>query len=203
MARDENLPFQLGSTFWGGVAADIDSTANAHLEGKKYVVEDDDISTGELTVQGTRSGKSRTVMIVRNMNATALEPREIAKMKVDGSTHASFVGQVDGLVASAADRGFPVDEYLPAGMWKQYDLGYVVVEGLAQVKTDSAGDTNIPAGAVVVPGAGTDGRIVQQDTTATGADLFNQIQNAIGRLTTTVNATSTTVTVDVGAHLRA
>ena len=77
-----------------------------------------------------------------------------------------------------------------------------MIDGLAQVSTDSAGTTTVAIGGVVVPGATTAGRVVAQDTTQTGANLFNQIQNAIGRAATAVAAASTTLTVDVGATHR-
>lgn len=202
MARDENLPFPLGTTYFGAIAADIDSTVASHMEGKEYLVEDDDLSNGTIGSTSTRSGRLRRVRIVRNMNATKLNAKEIAKLKLNGSTKDVMSGQVDGLCASYSDKGYPVDEYLGSSGCPQYDLCYVVVDGYAKCVTDSAGDTNFGIGDVLVPGAGTAGRVIQLDGTVTGANLFACVFNAIGRATEAVNGTGTNVVVDVGAHRR-
>jgi len=202
MSRDETLPFPVGSTFYGADTTVINQTENSHLEGKEYLVEDEDLSNGTIGSTSSRSGRLRRLRIVRNMNATTLNAKEIAKLKINGSTKNVMSGQVDGLCASYSDKGYPVDEYLGSSGCPQYDLCYVVVDGYAKCKTDSAGDTNFGIGDVLVPGAGTAGRVIQLDGTVTGANLFACVFNAIGRATEAVNATSTDVVVDVGAHRR-
>lgn len=202
MARDENMPFQLGTTYFGGDATAIDVTVATNLEGQEYWVEDDDYTAGTVGSMGSRSGRKRKVRIVRNMNATTALAKEMHKLQTGGSATHALNGRIDGKTTSAATKGYPVDEFLGSAGCVQYDLCYVVVDGLAVVKTDTAGDTNISLGAVVVAGATTAGRVVDQDTTATGSDLFNQIQNAIGRAAVAVNGTSTEFTVDVGATHR-
>lgn len=202
MARDENMPFPLGQTYFGGDTTVIDPVVGASLEGQEYVIEDDNLSNGTIGANVNRSGRRRKVRIVRNLNAAALLGGQIAKFSLAGTLVGDIVGKVNGLVATAADKGAPVDEFLGVNGCLQNDLCYVVIDGLAQVKTDSAGTTTVAIGGVVVPGATTAGSVVAQDTTQTGANLFNQIQNAIGRAATAVAAASTTLTVDVGATHR-
>ena len=60
----------------------------------------------------------------------------------------------------------------------------------------------IAIGDVIIPGATTNGKALELDTTATGATLFNQVFNAIGRAAEAVTTNSTDFLVDVGAHRR-
>jgi len=200
MARDENLPFEIGSTYFGG--ENIDQNEGQHLEGMEFWVEDDDASVGTIGAQPARSGRKRRLRIVRNMNATALQACQIARLKDDGTSVRVLNGQVMGLCSSLAHKGYPVDEYLGSDGCKQYDLCYVVVDGLAKVRTDSAGDTNIPLGALVIPGSTTAGRVVEADLTVTGANLFNTLINGIGLAAEAVNATNAFFVVDVNGHKR-
>jgi len=202
MARDENMPFPLGQTYFGGDSTLIDVNAGTNLEGQEYSIEDDDLSNGTIGANVNRSGRRRKVRVVRNVSAAALLAGQIAKMSITGTLKGNMVGQVTGLVASAADKGFPVDEFLGTNGCLVNDMCYVVIDGLATVKTDSAGTTTLVVGQVAVPGATTAGTVVAQDTTQTGAALFNQIQNAIGRCVTAVAAASTSFVVDVGATRR-
>lgn len=209
MARDENLPFPLGTTYFGGdatllaaVAAEV--TAGSFLdgfqyEGQEYTVEDLDQSNGTIGAEASRTYKRKKVRCVRNMNAAAALPKQVAKLNTAGATAGAVQGEINGLVASPADRGYPVDEWLPAAGCAQYDLCWVVVEGCAKVTTDTAGTTTVAVGGVVVPGSTTTGRVVAQDTTQTGANLFNQIQNALGRALTAVAGNSADFLIEVGA----
>ena len=202
MARDENMPFPLGQTYFGGDTYEIDVNAGTNLEGQEYSIEDDNLSNGTIGANVNRSGRRRKVRIVRNVSAVALLAGQIAKMDLGGALQGNTVGQTAGLVASAADKGFPVDEFLGPNGCLVNDMCYVVIDGLATVKTDSAGTTTLIVGQIAVPGATTAGTVVAQDTTTTGAALFNQIQNAIGRCVTAVAANSTSFVVDVGATHR-
>lgn len=198
MARNENLPFPLGSTFWNGDTTQINSTDAFQYEGQEYEVEDEDFTNGTIGSCPYRSNKRRRVRVVRNVNATTLLAKQVAKLNKSGTSAGNIQGQVNGVVASPADKGYPVDEWLPSSGCVQNDLCYVVVDGLAKVTTDSAGTTTLAVGDVVVAGATTAGTVVKQDNTQTGANLYNQIQNAIGRAATAVSANSTDFIVDVG-----
>ncbi len=202
MARNENPPFPRGSTYFGADSTQIDQNAGQNLEGMEYEFEDVDLSNGTIGACPNRSNRRVRCRVVRNMNATTLNAKAIAKLKLNAASSAGVVGQVDGLVASAADKGYPVDEWLGSAGCPQYDLCWVVIDGFAKVTTDSAGTTTLAVGDVAVPGATTAGTVVKQDTTTTGANLFNQVQNALGRAMTAVAANSTDFIVDVGATCR-
>ena len=196
MARNENPPFPLGSTFFGGDSSVINSTDGFQYEGQEWEFEDEDLTNGTIGSCPSRSNRRRRLRIVRNMNATTLQAKQLAKLNVSGTTGQAVQGQVNGLCGSAADKGYPVDEWLDANGCKQYDLCYVVVEGLAKVTTAGSGTTTVAVGGIVVPGAS--GGLVAQDTTQTGAALFQQIQNAVGRCAVAVAAPSTDFQVFIG-----
>jgi hypothetical protein len=193
-AKFEDLPFPIGQMYHGdGTPALADAP---QLEGKEYWVEHVNPNSGGV-VDPAVSGRRKRVRIVRNVSATAMLPKRIAKMNVGGSG-LEFLSQTNGFATVVGEKGYPVDEYLPAAGAPQYALYYVVVEGPATVVTAAAGDTNIALGSMVIPS--TDGKVIDQDTTVvTGPGLYNQIQGAIGRAVKAVNATDTDLVIDVGA----
>lgn len=195
MARDENPPFPLGATLFGGDATVINATDGFQFEGVEYQFEDIDLSNGTIGAAPYRSNKRRVMRCVRNVNAAALLPKQLAKLNLAGTVAANIQGQVNGLCATAADKGYPADEWLPAAGCVLNDLCWIVVEGLAKCTTAASGTTTLTVGLVAVPGAG--GGLVAQDTTQTGANLYNQIQNAVGRAATAVAAISTDFIVDL------
>jgi hypothetical protein len=137
------------------------------------------------------------------MNATALPGKEVAKLSLTARHLGHRRPASTAWSPAVRGQGLPVDEFLGSAGCLQYDLCYVVVDGLAKVKSPTRRrTTTVAIGGVVVPGATTGGTVVAQDTTATGAALFNQIQNAIGRAATAVAANSTSFVVDVGATRR-
>lgn len=196
MARDENPPFPLGSTFFGGDTTVINAVDGFQFEGQEYQFEDIDLTNGTIGAAPYRSNKRRVMRCVRNVNAAALLPKTLAKLSLIGTVPSAFQGQVNGLCVSAADKGYPVDEWLPAAGCLQNDLCWVCVEGMAKVTTAASGTTTIALGGVVVPGLA--GGVVAQDTTQTGAALYQQIQNAIGRAALAVGAPATDFVCDLG-----
>jgi hypothetical protein len=198
MARDENPPFPLGTTFFGGDSAVINATDGYQMEGAEYTFEDIVLTNGTIGADASRSNKRRLCRIVRNVNASALLPATLGKLSLIGTSVNNMQGQVNGLCATAADKGYPVDEWLPSAGCVQNDLCWVVIDGLATVTTSGSGTTTLVVGQVAVPGAS--GGVVAQDATTTGADLFNQIQNAVGRACAAVAANSTKFVIAVGAR---
>lgn len=198
MGRSESPPFPRGQTAFSG------NTPNANdfsqWLGKTWVFEDLDYNAS-MTVSGSakpaRSGRFVKCMAVRNVSGGALLPKMLAHMNVSGSG-VNFLQEVDGYPSAVGQLCYPVDEFLPAAGVANNDVFWVVVKGPAMCITDSAGDTNISIGSMVVPGVGTAGRVVDQDTTVvTGPGLYNQIQGAIGRAIKAVNAVSTDILIDV------
>lgn len=194
MAKDYTLPFPVGSTLYDASQTPPTTSQRPELEGKCFTVEDNDAVFG---ISGHRTGKSRRLMVVRNVSAAAILPKQLCEMKNNG-TGKEFVGQASGIAATVGELAYPADEFLPAAGARINDLFYVVVEGPATVTTDTAGDTTINPGEWVIPGATTAGRVIGQDTTvAAGAATFNQIQGAIGRCITPVAGVSTDFLVDI------
>jgi hypothetical protein len=196
VARDENPPFVLGGTYFGTEPVDVNVGVN--VEGQEYEFECI-TTTSSVGAGDYRTGRRLKARVVRNMNATAAAAGKLAKLKIDGSTAGVCVGQIDGYCGSVADKGYPVDEFLVGGC-RQYDLCYVIIDGLVTVSTAGSGTTTLTVGQVAVPGAA--GGLVAQDTTATGAGVFTQIQNAVGKAATAVSANSTAFILDVGANMR-
>jgi hypothetical protein len=192
--KTENLPFPLGTTWAdGGTAAATDAV---NLEGKEYVVESINFADTGI-VKPELVGNPKRVRIVRNETGSALLPKRIAKMRVDGSGY-EYMTQVDGYATTVGELGYPVDEFLPAAGVADHELFYIVVGGLAKVTSAAAGDTTIPIGNFVIPS--TDGKVIDQDiTVAAGAATFNQTQGAIGRAVTAVAAINTDFYINVSA----
>jgi vacuolar-type H+-ATPase subunit B/Vma2 len=196
MARNENPPFPRGSTFGSG--ATVASTDGPQYEGKEFLFEDNNPTTPG----SFRSNSYVRCRVVRNNSGGALLGKKIAKLDKGGSAKQDNRSKVSGYTANPADKGYPIDEFLPSAGVPANDLFYIVVDGPALVTTDSAGATNVAVGQVIVPGATTTGSVVTQDTSQTGANLFNQIQNAIGKAMEAINAVSTDFLLDVGGHIR-
>lgn len=191
-AKFEDLPFPIGQMYHGdGTPALADAP---QLEGKEYWVECVNPNSGGV-VDPVITGRRKRVRIVRNINATAMIPKRIAKMSLSGSG-LEFLSQTDGFADTVGQKGYPVDEYLPAAGAPQFALYYIVVEGPATVTTAAAGDTTISMSSMVIPS--TNGKVIDQDTTvAAGAATFNQIQGAIGRAVKAINATDSDLMIDV------
>lgn len=155
-------------------------------EGREYEFPCLDHSTDPA---GRRAGSTVRRKVVRNKSSAAILPGVVVKAKADGTAD-NYAGQVSG-VAGADEKGYPADEFLPAAGAADGELFYVVVDGLAKVKSAASGDTNIPVGgAVRCSGSG----LVVQGTSSLLTD--------VGLAAAAVNATSTLFLVDVGGHLR-
>lgn len=196
MARNEAPPFGRGETFFG-TGGTPNANDGANLEGKTWVFEDLDFT--QAGAKPARSNRDVTCMVVRNKTGSALLPKLIAKMKVDGSGK-EFLGQVNGYATTVGDKGFPIDEFLPAAGVADNDLFWVVVAGPATVTSAASGTTTVAVAGYVIPATG--GKVVAQDTTVILAPgIYNQIQGAIGRAITAVAAINTDFLIDVGFFL--
>lgn len=182
MARNENLPFEQGATFYNGGTIDSNNLGGTNLEGMEFVVEDFSPSTGVV-----RTGMYRRLRIVRNVSGVALLP----KMLVRFDTTAGKVGtRVIGYARTTAAEGYPVDEYLPTAGCPNNDLCYIVIEGPATVITQKAagapGVIGVNSWVVASTAAAsthstTAGRVEVQDLTGATALLADQVQNRVGR----------------------
>jgi len=168
MANMNDLPFERGSTFYGiGATIDSNNLQGVNLEGLEKWVEDVSPPSTTVGAQLARSGRLVKIRCVRNMSAAPLLPKQVVQVNKGNP------GRVTGLVQTTGDKGFPVDEFLPAGGCPQYDLCWVVVNGPAMVKTPM---TNLFGGADIAAGdpltaASSNSGTTQTGTTAAGGRI--------------------------------
>lgn len=191
--RYDSPPFELGHTYFEGGTPDANKGAS--LEGKVYMFEDLDYSVAG-SAKPHRTGRYKYMMIVRNVSGGALTvAKRACKMKADGSSAYEYAGQIVAQATTVGELCYPGDEFL-SGTVADDDLFYVCVGGPATVTSGAAGDTNISIGNYVIPTA--DGKFIDQDVTvAAGSATFNQVQGAVGRALTAVNAINTDFIIDV------
>lgn len=185
----ENPPFGRGETFYNGATIDTANLQGAELEGQEYEFPDLDYSAfGQKT---KRSEGMVRVRVVRNVSGAALLPKRLGRPYASG---VNLIGQIDGYTRLTAEKGLPIDEFLPAAGVPNNDLFYVVVKGPAVVLAPLAGSDyngdvavgqNLVALTAVTAGATTAGRVAAQNitgltTTSDYTFLVNQIQNRLG-----------------------
>ena len=172
MSDLNDLPFERGKTFFGGLTAN--TTDGAWLEGKEYQIED------------TNNGTNAYVRLraTRNKSGFALAPKRLVayggnNLLGQGAGYANVNPQV---VAGVVD-----DQY--TGTVADQDLFYMVVEGPCLVKTPLEANANnvINVNDYLVnttgatTGATTGGRGITQVLTGATAPLANNIQLTWGR----------------------
>jgi hypothetical protein len=187
MARNEAPPFNRGEY--------SSQSGMDHLVGKTWLFEDLDLTTSATNTGAKkhRTGKMVECMLVKNGSGGALLPKRLVTFKT--SSGPDYVGVVDGYARTTADRGYPVDEFLPAAGVPDGGYFFIVVKGPATVITPLAGSEfngDVSVGSVLVAltaatsGATTAGRVAVQNITGSSQAtdytfIFNQIQNAVGR----------------------
>jgi hypothetical protein len=144
---------------------------------------------------------------VRNVAAAALLPKRLVTFQKSGVYYGA---RVDGYLTTVGDRGFPVDEFLPAAGVPVNDLFWIVVRGPATVLTDlaSLGATITVGDAVlgqtaVTSGATTAGRVIPLPGATSGSTLQNEVINRVGYALSakTTNNTNADLLVEVGPVL--
>ncbi len=194
MSRDGNPPFGRGEY--------EDSQNLDHLIGRVYEFEDIDFSS---TTRPYRSGRMVKCMLVRNDTGSALLPKRIAAIS---TTAGEYNKVANGYTALDNERGFPVDEFLPAAGVADGDYFYVVVQGPAMVLTPLAGagfndvftvGGRLVALTAVTTGATTAGRVANPSLASVTA-LADAHGTYIGRALSaaTTGNTNTGVLLDVG-----
>lgn len=188
MARDDSPPFPRGTY-------EPTDGAYAELIGKEWVFEDLDMAAGSgLGARPVRTEKKVVCRLVQNRSGAALLPKRLGRFKIDG-TPAQALGVIDGYTRLTAERGFPIDEFLPAAGVPNLGYFWVVVEGPAVVKLPTHQEDFAAAIAVgdrlvaltaVTSGATTSGRINKEVLTGSSqatdyAFIVDQIANRVGR----------------------
>lgn len=202
MARNENPPIGRG---------EYESTAGAldNLIGKEWLFEDLDYSaTGARPARTNRYVRCR---LVKNVSGINLLPKRLARFIASG---VNYGAQVDGYTATTAERGYPVDEFLPTAGVPDQAYFWIVVDGPAKVLAPLAGadfNGNISEGTRLVAltaatsGATTAGRVAVENITGSTqasdytfihSNLANQVGRALSAKTTA--NTNTDILVEVG-----
>lgn len=197
--RLENPPFPRGETFYNGLSIDSTNLGGLQFEGAEWEFEDVQINAG-VGAKPNRTNMKVRCRCVRNVAAIALQPKRLVTFQLTAGMYGS---RVDGYATTTAQRGFPVDEYLPAAGVPVNDLFWIVVAGPALVLTplDAGSDNVINVGDAVVAltaatsGATTAGRVYTQDLTGATSLLANQVQDRVGY------ALSAVTTGNTGANL--
>ncbi len=210
MARNENPPFPIGSTFYEGASIDTANYGGLQWEGTTWEEEDWNLTMFPASTAGARQARTnrrRVLMIVRNVSGITLLPKRLVTLQKAGTDGRFLLGRVDGYATTTAQEGFPVDEWLPATGVVNGDLFYIVIAGPATCLTDLASGAGsvITVGDVLVSltaatsGATTAGRVAVQDITGATTPLALQLQNTLGRALSAKTTTQTNgdVLVDI------
>lgn len=209
MARMENPPMARGVAAYEGDTIDTGDLRFADILGKEWVFED--IDPTNPTVR--RTSRYVRCRLVRNTSAIALLPKRTVRFELTAGD--AYGANVDGYTTTTGERGYPLDEYLPAAGLAVNDVGWIVVEGPAIVVTALAnGEGNsiavgdpIMALTAATSGATTAGRASMQfilgAATSGNTDYitqFNEFRNYFGRALSarTTNETDLDVLVEIG-----
>lgn len=185
MARNDSPPFPRGTY--------VTEDAFSYLLGKDWLFEDVDLNFSGVGAKPVRTGKMVRCRLCQNKSGAALLPKRLGRFKK--GTPGEYLGVVDGMTAVDAERGFPIDEYLPSAGVPDQAYFWVVMDGPALVKLPLSGagfngaitvGDRLVALTAATSGATTAGRVAHENITGStqAADytfLFDQIGNRIGR----------------------
>jgi hypothetical protein len=163
MSRNNDLPFERGSTYYEGVTADIaaDTVGPTNLQGKRFLVYD------------PTTGQEITLMVVKNDGSTLTTPAGKGVLPDAGNIDRA----INGFVGTAGAYGYVVDS-AHVGDFVAGDYGYVIVGGFAKDCVLGASNAVDLAVAVfnnagqLIPVGSTDGYVVgrfAEAVTSTGA----------------------------------
>lgn len=185
MSRNNDAPFQRGTTFYQGRTIDTSNYDGVELEGMRRTFEDID-----LTAAGAKTRRtSRLVVcqIVRNTCGIALLPGDLVTLSTANPP------RVNGnVITAAAARCVLVDEYLPSGGVPNGDLFWAVIRGPGMAKTPPVAggfSATIAAGDVLVAATGSAASTAAAATTNDNASVAKQVFAA----PTDANSTATFV----------
>jgi hypothetical protein len=138
---------QRGETFYQGGTIDLNNLQGVNLEGQVKDFEDiqwDSSESAKPTRTGSAPGAKVRCMLVRNLSGATLHKKRLASIN-------PLTKRVDGYTITTAQRGFPIDEFLPDTGVPNGDLFWVVIAGRAIIRTLMSGQTaDIAAGDLIV-----------------------------------------------------
>lgn len=141
MAKTEDLPFPISTTYFDGQTADTTTFTATNLEGKEYYVEDffyvgtPTSTTGFQATKTLRTAYLKKVRIMRNVSGVALVGGYLCAPQESGTDGRYFLGRTNGYAnigAKDAQQTIPaygIDEFLPSAGVANNDLFYATVEG--------------------------------------------------------------------------
>ena len=163
MARNEQPPFDRGSTWYNGGTIDANNLGGQQIVGREWLFEDINITTKQL-----RSNKFVRCRAVRNVSGVSVLPKHLVQFQYSNSPAGgtgvldppvTYGAEVSGYTTSSdgqpADpsvgHGYPVDEFVAAAGVPNNDIFWIVVDGPAMCLTaQNALNGNINVGDKVV-----------------------------------------------------
>lgn len=200
MARNENPPFERGTTWYDGDTPDASDLGGENIVGQEWVFEDK-----SPTATTNRTNRHVRCRAVRNTSGIALLPKLLGVLS---TTAGEYGNSVSGYCSTDAQEAYPIDEYLPAAGVVDDDIFWLVIEGPAVIETSTAdmdadfvvGGWGVAQTAAASTEAVTGGRIntatAYGATTGTGNNVLNRIGRALTARTTA--NTNTDTLFDVG-----
>jgi hypothetical protein len=135
VAKYENLPFPVGTTYFDGQTADTTTFTATNLEGKQYEVEDLFYVPSPFSATKTlRTAYLKTVRIMRNVATVALEGGFLVEPQQNGSDGRYYLGRINGYstvgnTGATNNPSYGLDEFLPTAGVAVNDLAYCTIEG--------------------------------------------------------------------------
>lgn len=142
MAKHEDLPFPIGTTYFDGQTADTTTVQAINLEGKEYELEDlfylgnATSLTGFTATKILRTAYLKKVRIMRNVSGVALAPGFLCVPSRTGTDGRYFLGRTDGYaniggpIPSITVPAYGIDEFIPTTLnVPNNDLFYAVTDG--------------------------------------------------------------------------
>ncbi len=151
-----------------------------------------------------RTNRKVRCRCVRNVSGITLLPKRLATFQLSAGSE-GYGARVDGYVCTTAQRGYPVDEWLPNGVVNN-DLFWLVVDGPSNCLLDLAAGANnvITVGDPLIgltaatSQATSAGRLYSATLNASTVPLANQAMNYVGYALSAAVTTSTEVLAEVG-----
>lgn len=136
MAKHENLPFPVGTTYFDGQTADTTTITATNLEGKEYEIEDLNYTSTTFSATKTmRTAYLKVVRIMRNVSGITIAGGYLCTPQAGGTDGRFFLGRTDGYatiggsIPTQTQISYGIDEFLPSTGVLANDLFYATIVG--------------------------------------------------------------------------
>lgn len=168
-----NLPFERGTTYWGGDSTRVTSHASINsLLGRTYKVEGNSQralsgkNPSEVTLMVVQNLLGRSYLVQNSTATTATDARGMKGLKFATGTGAKFNGQITSCVNAVGEYGVLPDDAYSGTTIINKDLFYVVVEGPCRARI-ATGETMTAGKAVHFNASGKIQNFAAASTTGT------------------------------------